>query len=144
MGLFLEEVMQLEDITAGRFPDPEPRRRVECSGRCGESETDGPPGGGHPWSPCVFALIPPRAPALSIVLSLRPPTRQRGASVESRAPGGAVASAVWVRCGGVAAPRAQRRGADVTRATDGTGTQRRRRPAPQRRRVVARPRLAQA
>ncbi|MBL6896595.1 MAG: hypothetical protein ISR23_05880 [Candidatus Poseidoniaceae archaeon] len=26
MGLFLEEVMQLEDITAGRFPDPEPRR----------------------------------------------------------------------------------------------------------------------
>ena len=29
MGLFLEEVMQLEDITAGRFPDPEPRRRPD-------------------------------------------------------------------------------------------------------------------
>ena len=26
MGLFLEEVTQIEDITSGRFPDPEPRR----------------------------------------------------------------------------------------------------------------------
>ena len=26
MGLFLEEVSQLDDVTSGRFPDPEPRR----------------------------------------------------------------------------------------------------------------------